>query len=238
MIHFQDVHLRLGGRPVLRGFELNAPRGELSLVVGSNGAGKSSAFKVAAGLWRPSSGRVRTSGTRAGKRRGVAYLPQSSEFHPRLRCEQVLRFYARLEGKGRAEVAAALELFGLEERAKSRVGELSGGLRQRLGLATLSFASAPAWVLDEPGLSLDPYWRRFLQQWLRAACDDGHTVLVATHLLAEWEAQTDHSYLCEDGRIVGALNPNQLRGALLGVQQTDEIVPESLPSNEINGGKG
>lgn len=222
MITFDGIHLNLGGQHVLRGFVLKPDPGKLSLLVGPNGAGKSSALKVGAGLWKPSSGCIRYRDTplkshaRWGHR--IAYLPQAPGFHPRLRTETLMRFYARLEGGGRTEATAALERFGLEAHARHRSGELSGGLRQRLGLAVLSLSSAPVWLLDEPGLSLDPHWRNRLQSWLHIVCAEGRTVLVATHLLAEWEGRTDRCHLCEAGRVVADLDPANLRGAVLRVE--------------------
>jgi len=222
MIAFDDIKLRLGGHPVLRGFDLELAPGEMGLLVGPNGAGKSSALKIAAGLWRPDSGCIRFSNTRLGpsEKRGdrIAYLPQAPDFHPRLRVASILRFYARMEGLGRDGAELALERFGLETHARHRSGELSGGLRQRLGLAVLSLSRAPVRLLDEPDLSLDPKWRQRLQAWLRALCEDGHTVLVATHLLAEWEGRADRCVLCEDGRVVAALDPANLRDAVLRVE--------------------
>lgn len=223
MIEFRDIHLSLKGQPVLRGFELALVRGQLNLLVGSNGAGKSSALKIAAGLWRPDSGVVCFDGrglSPHGKRGDrIAYLPQSPVFHPRLRVRDLILFYARLEGVDKPAADAALERFGMETHRKHRSAELSGGLRQRLGLAILSLSRAPVWLLDEPGLSLDPLWRRRLQSWLRAACDSGRTVLAATHLLAEWEGRADSCHLCESGRIEGKLEPSNLREAHLRLEE-------------------
>jgi ABC-type multidrug transport system ATPase subunit len=222
MIIFEDIHLRLGGQPVLRGFDWQPEAAQLSLLVGANGAGKSSALKVAAGLWRPDSGRIRildTEGAKEGAKEheqtaGVAYLPQAPAFHPRLRVRELLRFYARLEGQRLVEADLALERFGLESHLRHRSAALSGGLRQRLGLAVLSLTSNPVWMLDEPGLSLDPFWRRRLQEWLREVCAEGRTVLVATHLLAEWNNRADACYLCERGRIVSQLDVTQMQDEL------------------------
>jgi ABC-type multidrug transport system ATPase subunit len=69
-------------------------------------------------------------------------------------------------------------------------------------------------MLDEPGLSLDPFWRRRLQEWLREVCAEGRTVLVATHLLAEWNNRADACYLCERGRIVSQLDVTQMQDEL------------------------
>jgi len=233
MIEFHNIRLNLKGQPVLRGFDLVPLAGKLNLLVGSNGAGKSSALKVAAGLWRPDHGSVHYDGQPLGahEKRGkrIAYLPQSPSFHARLRVFDILLFYARLEGASEAELVSALERFGLENHRKHRSAELSGGLRQRLGLAILSMSRAPVWLLDEPGLSLDPYWRQRLQSWLRTTCQSGQTVLTATHLLAEWEGQADTCYLCESGRIEAALDPGNLRDAHVRIEANAEASPE-LPT--------
>lgn len=236
MIALQDIHLSLKGQPVLRGFDLAPAPGKLNLLVGSNGAGKSSALKLAAGLWRPDAGNVRYEGRTLSPREKradrIAYLPQSPLFHPRLRVCELVLFYARLEGVDRNACEGALERFGLEAHRKHRSSELSGGLRQRLGLAILSLSSAPVWLLDEPGLSLDPLWRRRLQSWLREVCRSGRTVLAATHLLAEWEGRADTCYLCENGRIEGMLDPANLRDAHLRLEADSGASPEGAIVND------
>ena len=216
MIKLSDIRLKLEGQPVLKGFDLDAGRATLSLIVGPNGAGKSSSLKVAAGVWKPTSGTVLVEGRDiTGRpreyRKSVAYLPQSPSFHPRLTVAQVAQFYARVEGCSADEAEFALECFGMDGFLGKRTGILSGGLRQRLGLAVLSLSRAPVLLLDEPGLSLDPFWRERLQEWLREEAGAGRTLLVATHLLAEWESKADCCFLCDDGRVVGRLNPANLR---------------------------
>jgi ABC-type multidrug transport system ATPase subunit len=236
MIEWRDIHLSLKGQPVLRGFDLVPAPGQLNLLIGSNGAGKSTALKVAAGLWHSQSGELRFDGKvmqrREPRSARIAYLPQSPVFHPRLRVRDLIYFYVRLEGADKLEAEAALERFGLEGHRHHRSAELSGGLRQRLGLAILSLSSAPVWLLDEPGLSLDPLWRRKLQSWLKEASSSGRTVLAATHLLAEWEGRADTCYLCENGRIESALDPAHLREAHLRLEKpalgtTPAVSPET-----------
>jgi len=231
MIELTDISLRLRGRPVLRGFTLAAKTKNLTLLLGANGAGKSSALKVAAGLWRPKSGGVCVDGRNLmhprAFREHVAYLPQSPGFHPKLRTRDVLSFYAQLEGRRRDESDDALVAFGLESHAAHRTCELSGGLRQRLGLAVLSLCRAPVLLLDEPGLSLDPLWRHRLQSWLRSEAADGRTVLVATHLWAEWNGQAEVCLLCDSGRIVTSLDPNCLDTAgLYALKESSAFVEE------------
>jgi len=184
-------------------------------LVGPNGAGKSTTLKVLAGLIRPTGGLARVNGfdvviERIKAQRLLAYLPQSPSFHPRLTCLEVLRFYARLRGVLVTRCEAMLELTGLTDVARVRTGKLSGGMRQRLGLALLLLADAPILLLDEPGLSLDPAWRKRLQETLHFEAERGKTVLVTTHLIAEWNNVADRCLLCRDGVIERELDPTDL----------------------------
>jgi len=91
-----------------------------------------------------------------------------------------------------------------------RAGELSGGMRQRLGLALLLLPDAPVLLLDEPGLSLDPAWRKRLQDTLKFEAERGKTILLTTHLVAEWNNVAHRCLLCRDGAIERELDPGNL----------------------------
>ena len=202
-------------KPVLRELSLRAEPGEITLLVGPNGAGKSTTMKILAGLIQPDGGHVQVNGfdivtERIKAQRSLAYLPQSPSFHPRLTCTDVLRFYARLRGVSPTRCGSMIELTELGEFAKVRTGALSGGTRQRLGLALLLLADAPVLLLDEPGLSLDPGWRKRLQEMLRSETQRGKAVLITTHLVAEWNGVADRCLLCRDGAIELELNPMDL----------------------------
>ena len=99
---------------------------------------------------------------------------------------------------------------GLREFERLPTGELSGGTRQRLGLALLLLPDAPVLLLDEPGLSLDPGWRKRLQETLRFEAERGKAVLVTTHLIAEWNNVAHRCLLCRDGAIERELDPSDL----------------------------
>ena len=243
MITAQNLTKNYGCQAVLRGLTLQAPVGAITLLVGANGAGKSTTMKVLAGLIRPSGGVVTVDGfdvvtERIKAQRSLAYLPQSPSFHPRLTCVEVLRFYARLRGVVVTRCDAMLELTGLSEVARVRTGKLSGGMRQRLGLALLLLADAPVLLLDEPGLSLDPAWRKRLQETLHFEAQRGKTVLVTTHLIAEWNNVADRCLLCGDGVIERELDPTDLphdfdeRGAPLGGHDAFDLGRRRYPESE------
>jgi ABC-type multidrug transport system ATPase subunit len=215
MITLDNITKSYRRKEVLRGVSFSAAAGEVTLLVGPNGAGKSTTMKVLAGLVRPNSGSARVNKIdivthRTAAQRMLAYLPQSPSFHPRLNCIEILRFYSRLRGMPLSRCDAMLELTGLREFQKVRTGELSGGLRQRLGLALLLLPDAPVLLLDEPGLSLDPGWRKRLQETLHFEARRGKTVLATTHLISEWNSVADRCLLCREGRIDRELDPRNL----------------------------
>jgi len=215
MIVTEHLVKNYGRKPVLRDMSILANAGEITLLVGPNGAGKTTTLKVLAGLVRPTDGNARISSfdvvhDRIQAQRALSYLPQRPNFHPRLTCAEIMRFYARLRGITLSRCEAILAQTGLREFECVRIGELSGGTRQRLGLALLLLPDAPVLLLDEPGLSLDPTWRKRLQETLRFQAARGKAVLVTTHLVAEWNNVAHRCLLCCDGEIQRELDPRKL----------------------------
>jgi energy-coupling factor transport system ATP-binding protein len=161
-----------GGLSVLDGFDLAVRAGEVVVLEGPNGCGKTTAAKLAAGLLEPDSGRV----TRRGR---AAYLSQDPGRY--LFCERVLD-EAALAVDGDSERAlAALELVGLAWAAERHPRDLSSGERERLGLAAVAVAEPDLLVLDEPTRGIDPERKADLARWLHAYAAQGRAVLVATH---------------------------------------------------------
>ncbi len=217
MIEIRKLYKSYGRTVVLRDVDLSVSGNELTFLVGDNGAGKSTTLKILAGLARPTSvDRLAIDGVDA--RRGrlaqnrIAYLPQGASFHPAMTPERTLEFYAGLRGVSNSRIASLMETFGLDEIARKLVGELSGGMVQRLALAVLFLPDAPVLLADEPVASLDPDWRDRLQSLLREEASRGKAVLVATHFLEEWRIDADRVVLCRDGRIV----PHENRSAPAG----------------------
>ena len=224
MITITGLTKSYGRHRVLDALALDARPGEVTLLVGANGSGKTTTLRQLCGLSSPDAGRICIGGADLARSRMAAlaqmsFLPQSPRFHTQLSVGAILDFYARLRGLPPARVAAVTRHWQLDEVRSQSTGRLSGGTRQRLALAVLSLPEAPVLVLDEPGLSLDPDWRRFLHGELHAVARRGVTVLVATHLLGEWEGQADRCLVLEDGRVGRELPSSRLR----------EAFPFSLP---------
>ena len=218
MITITGLCKAYNGRQVLDGLDLVARPGQVTLLVGANGCGKTTTLRQLCGLSAPDSGRVAIGRADLATDRMAAlgqlsFLPQSPRFHARLTVAEIVAFYARLRGLPAARAAAVERQWDLADVRERATGKLSGGTRQRLALAVFSLPDAPVLVLDEPGLSLDPQWRRMLQAELHAAARRGTTVLVATHLLGEWNGQADRCLVLEHGRIGRELPPSRLLDA-------------------------
>ncbi len=227
MIRFDGLKKTYGRSPVLDGLTCEIKPGTVTLLVGPNGAGKSTALKIAAGVLQPDSGDVVIQEASILKQRQraqsfLSLLPQGVAFHPKLTVRNVLEFYADVRGAPRSRVDLEIRRWGLEEHANKMSGRLSGGLRQRLGLAVLLMPQTPVLILDEPGISLDPEWRDAMQRILLEEALRGRTVLVATHLLGEWEGRAGACLLCMRGRIVRELDPRNLRS--LGLDELNLAV--------------
>ncbi len=215
MITAQNLTKAFHKNTVLRGVTFTARPGEITLLVGPNGAGKSTTMKVLTGLARSDGGHAFIADKdivreKIAAQRQLSFLPQTPNFHPQFTCGQIVDFYARLRGVDRARRAWALEETGLTDVTRERTRTLSGGMRQRLGLALLLLPDAPVLLLDEPGLSLDPAWRRRLQTILHDEARRGRTVLITTHLIAEWNNVAHRCLLCRAGVIERELDPANL----------------------------
>lgn len=160
------------GLRVLDGLDLEARRGEIVVLEGSNGSGKTTVAKLAAGLLEPDRGSV----ARWGR---AAYLSQDPGRY--LVCERVLDEVALAVGADDERARAALELVGLGWAAERHPRDLSSGERERLGLAAVAVAEPDLLILDEPTRGIDPERKADLARWLHAYAARGRAVLVATH---------------------------------------------------------
>ncbi len=208
MIRFENVSRRYGSRRrgvlALRDVALDIERGSACAVVGPNGAGKSTLFALTLGFLRPTDGAVAIDGRTPReyvRDSGAGYLPERFGPPSAWRVLDMLRALARLEGASPAAADEALARWGLESHAEREVGQLSHGLRQRLGLAQALLVPRALVVLDEPHEGLDPLWRVRLREAVLALREAGTTVLVASHDLVEVERMAAQVVLLDAGRV-------------------------------------
>ncbi|MFB7556058.1 ABC transporter ATP-binding protein [Streptomyces brevispora] len=209
------VHKRYGDTHAVDGVSLTVPCGEFFGLVGPNGAGKTTLVEIMEGQRKADSGTVNVLGGSPWPR-NAALLPrlgvqtQSSAFFVRLTAREHLRTVAALYRTDDAAAERALASVGLTEHGDTRVGDLSGGRRQRLAIASALVHEPELIFLDEPTAALDPQARRDLWHVLRELKGEGRTIIYTTHHLDEAEALCDRVAIIVDGSIAALDSPARL----------------------------
>ena len=198
------VTKRYGPIVAVKNLDLALRPGEVTALVGHNGAGKTTQIKLMLGLARATAGTVRLLGADpAGPgfalRARVGYLPESVSFHLALTGREALGFYARLKGLDARHLDAAFAAVGLDGAADRAVGTYSKGMRQRLGLAQALLGDPEVLILDEPTSGLDPALRREFYAIVAARAAQGATVLLASHALTELEGRAARVVIVNKG---------------------------------------
>lgn len=187
------------------GLDLVVPEGGVFGFLGPNGSGKTTTIRCVLGLARPTAGSVRLAGCdvpgdlRAAVRRTGAIVETPASF-PTMTARENLRLLASIDGIGGRRVDEVLEEVGLGERANDLVRRFSLGMRQRLALASVLLKDPELLILDEPANGLDPAGVREVRRLLRRLGDEGRTVFVSSHVLAEIEATCDRVAILSAGR--------------------------------------
>ncbi|MFJ8579065.1 ATP-binding cassette domain-containing protein [Micromonospora sp. NPDC093277] len=204
-----------GRTRALDGLDLTVRAGEVHGFLGPNGAGKSTTIRVLLGLLRPDAGAVRLLGgdpwrDAVALHRRLAYVPGDVTLWPSLTGGEVIDLLGRMRGgldpKRRAEL---LESFELDPRKRGRA--YSKGNRQKVGLVAALASDVELLILDEPTSGLDPLMEEVFQHWVRGAKQDGRTVLLSSHILAEVEALCDRVTIIRNGVAVESGTLDELR---------------------------
>jgi ABC-2 type transport system ATP-binding protein len=211
----ESLEKRYGATVALGGVDLEVAPGELLGLLGPNGAGKSTLTKIACGLVRATNGRAEIEGAPAGSaeaRAAIGYLAELFRFPEWLTAGELLALHQDLAGseRGVSERAERLELVGLGEDGDTKVGAMSKGMQQRLGIAQALIGSPRLLMLDEPTSALDPVGRRVVRDLLRELRGRGIAVVLSSHLLSEVELVCDRVAILVGGRIVTEGTPAEL----------------------------
>lgn len=193
----------------LRDLDLKVRRGEIFGLLGPNGSGKTTALKVMVGLIRATSGEVSILGARPGDPRALArigYLPEEPAHYGFLTGLESLEFYGRLFRLDRRERKARarelIEALDFESQGGRPVREYSRGMARRLGIAQALVNRPDLLILDEPTSGLDPVAHRMVTELFVRLREEGRTILISSHLLADVERVCDRIGILGDGRLL------------------------------------
>jgi ABC-2 type transport system ATP-binding protein len=206
-IEFQSLTKHYGSVRALQGFTAAVEPGRITAFLGANGSGKTTSMRLLLGLSEPTAGTATIDGQLYRSlphpmRTIGAVLDQG--FHPNRSARNHLRIVAAQAGVPESRVAEVLHLVELDDAARRNVGGFSLGMRQRLALASAVIGNPSTLVLDEPFNGLDPMGIQAMRAFLRRFADDGGTVFLSSHLLAEVAQSADDAIIIDHGRLVTA----------------------------------
>lgn len=214
MITMNHLTKRYGKTPVVSDFNLEIAQGESVALWGPNGAGKTTVVRCLLGLVSYE-GTITVNGVNAassGKtvRSQMGYVPQELSFYDDMRVVDLLDYSAALRSVGPDRVDEVTETVGLTPHVSKKVRELSGGLKQRLGIASALLPNPPILLLDEPTSNLDARARDHAIGILEGLRQDGRTLIVTSHHIEEVGMLVDRVVAMEEGRIVVECDPTDL----------------------------
>jgi len=246
VIEVQNLTRRFGDHVAVDDLSFRLEAGEVVGFLGPNGAGKTTTMRMLAGYLPATRGTITVGGFDVLRqslevRRLIGYLPENVPLYREHRVEEMLRFQARLHrmprGEREARIGAVLERVGLTDRRRSLIGDLSRGLRQRVGIAVALLPQPAVLVLDEPTSGLDPLQRIEVRKLVQDLARE-HTVLLSSHILAEVEAICPRVLIVHRGRCLADGRRDELVAKLGGGAEAvlvEAVVPDVADARRLLG---
>lgn len=205
-IEVRGITKSYGRTTAVDGLDFDVYPGKVTGFLGPNGAGKTTTMRMILGLIHPTSGSAHVLGSPyadlENPMRKVGALIEGAGYHPARSARRHLISVASSGGIDEARVDEVLAMVDLESAADRKVEGYSLGMRQRLGLATALLGDPEVLVLDEPANGLDPAGIRWIRSYLKEFAEDGRTVFVSSHALAEMTSLVDDVVMIRQGRLV------------------------------------
>ena len=209
MIAASNLTKTYGETTAVGGLDLDVEEGSVHGFVGPNGAGKTTTMQMIVGLISPSEGSVTIDGEPAGSvaaKSKIGYSPQELSLYDSMTGWEYLRHMGQVAGMSRSEVneraEELLEWLSLTDAADQEAGGYSGGMKRRLSIAQARIHEPELLILDEPTTGLDPAGRQTIMDALESLPEEGITVFVSSHVLAELEQYIDTVTILRDGELV------------------------------------
>ena len=204
MVSIQNLHKRFNKNIVLSGVDLNINEGGIFAVLGPNGSGKTTLIKSILGMVIPNKGKIEVLGENIKKssnyRYKIDYLPQIANFPNNLKVRELIRMIKDLRGKT-SEDQRLIELFKLNPFLNKKLGNLSGGTKQKVNIVLAFMFDSPLIILDEPTTGLDPISLIRLKELIQVEKGRGKTILITSHIMSFVEEVSDEIVFLLEGKI-------------------------------------
>ncbi len=218
-IQVQDLHKDFGEVYAVQGISFEVVEGEIFSLLGPNGAGKSTTISMISCLLAPTKGDVQVMGhSIRGKqinvKAAIGVVPQELALYEDLSARENLNFWGKMYGlRGAAlkrRVNEVLDLIGLTDRQKGRVGKFSGGMKRRMNIGIALLHRPQVLILDEPTVGIDPQSRRNILDSVMVFKQQGMTVLYTTHYMEEAQELSDHIAIMDNGKLIACGTHDEL----------------------------
>ena len=214
-IEVEKLTKRYGNFLAVNNISFNVRKGEVFALLGPNGAGKTTTVEIIETIRRPTSGSVQLLGMDVTKEKRdivpcIGVLPQGFSSFDRITVRETLQYYSRLFGSRNVDIDGLIALVNLTDKAGEQYTTLSGGLKQRLGIAIALVNDPEVVFLDEPTTGLDPRARREVWDVLLGLKKKGKTVFLTTHYMEEAELLADTVAIISNGKTIAMGSPDQL----------------------------
>ncbi len=210
-IQVQDLHKTFGEMHAVQGVSFGVQQGEIFSLLGPNGAGKTTTISMLSCLLHPDRGDAHIMGHSIredglGVKSVLGVVPQEIAVYEDLTAQENLTFWGKMYGlRGsalRRRVEEVLEVIGLSDRARERVGKYSGGMKRRVNIGVALLHKPQVIYMDEPTVGIDPQSRRNILDSVVALKEQGMTVLYTTHYMEEAQELSDHIAIMDHGKLI------------------------------------
>lgn len=241
-IEVLDLQKSFGENKAVQGVRFEVKQGEIFSLLGPNGAGKTTTISMLSCLLRPNDGDARVMGhsirsDAMGVKSVLGVVPQEIALYEDLTARENLSFWGKMYGlrgsKLKLRVDEVLDIIGLRDRAKERVGKYSGGMKRRVNIGVALLHKPKVIYMDEPTVGIDPQSRRNILDSVVALKNEGMTVLYTTHYMEEAQELSDHIGIMDHGKLIACGTGEELV-KLVGQQTRIDLTLNTDGANVMN----
>lgn len=230
----QDLHKSFDGDKAVSGISFTINKGEIFGLLGPNGAGKTTTIRILSTVLKPDQGDATLEGHSIrhdpqAVRNLIGVCPQELSLYQDLSALDNMVFFGRMVGlngrEARSQAMTYLELVGLSERAKGKVGKFSGGMKRRINLVIALMGHPKLLFLDEPTVGIDPQSRNNIYETIENLCHQGMTILYTTHYMEEADRLCQRVAIMDGGEMISMDTPHKLKSQ---IGSPDEVTLEDV----------